>query len=135
MKIKCEFCSNIFDMSRESISAINQFIHAEKDFCKISCTKCKMDFLYEIKIHSPNIPPPKYRCPSEACSGWLNWVDELWGCGHCGENWSDVELINAISSIIYKHPHRSRCYTQESFGFLPLDKEPEDYEEIVSKES
>lgn len=82
-----------------------------------------------------------FRCPETACIGWVSWVededDSFWGCGECGSVWTESDELNeAIDESIEKHAYRKKCYRKTKGGWkpLPLEKEPEDYEELVELE-
>lgn len=84
---------------------------------------------------------PTFRCPESTCIGWVSLVEDadetFWGCGECGTVWSDRdELHEAIEAAIEKHPYRKNCYRKTRTGWnpVPLDKEPEDYEDLVEQE-
>ena len=81
------------------------------------------------------------RCPEQGCIGWAMYVDQddepFWGCGECGNVWSDrVELDNAISESIKTYPYRRKVYQQRKglWDPVPFEKEPEDYEDLVEAE-
>jgi Zn-finger nucleic acid-binding protein len=81
------------------------------------------------------------RCPEEACTGWVSEVDDgdehFWGCGECGNVWYErAELDEAIAEIIVRFPYRKKVYRQSNGNWqpVPLDDEPEDYEELVEEE-
>lgn len=82
-----------------------------------------------------------FRCPESTCIGWVSQVEDddetFWGCGECGTVWSDSdELSEAIDGAIEKHPYRKKCYrkTRSKWNPVPLDKQPDDYEELVEQE-
>ena len=81
------------------------------------------------------------RCPEQACTGWVCWIDDgdekFWGCGECGNVWPTRDELNAaITSAIEAHPYRAKCYVKTADGGdpVPLDAEPEEYEELVEEE-
>lgn len=81
------------------------------------------------------------RCPEVCCTGWVSEVDDgdehFWGCGECGNVWYDRgELDEAIGDIVSQFPYRKKVYRKSkgSWQPVPLDDEPEDYEELVEEE-
>jgi hypothetical protein len=82
------------------------------------------------------------RCPEVTCTGWVSEVDDgdehFWGCGECGTVWSERdELDDSIREAVKKYPYRKKCYRKsgDTWKPVPLDKEPDDYEQRVEQES
>lgn len=81
------------------------------------------------------------RCPEIGCTGWISEVDDgdehFWGCGECGNAWYERgELDEAIGNIISQFAYRKKVYRKSkgSWQPMPLEKEPENYEELVEAE-
>ncbi len=81
------------------------------------------------------------RCPEQACTGWISWVEDpdgaFWGCGECGTVWyQQSELNEAIDVAIAAYPYRKKVYKKSRDGWtgIPPKREPKDYEELVEAE-
>lgn len=74
------------------------------------------------------------RCPKQGCYGWVNFVDDFYGCGQCGNVWfSSDELKSDIEWIIQKYEYRKNCYSLDNV-LVALDNEPKNYTELVENE-
>ena len=63
--------------------------------------------------------------------------EHFWGCGECGNVWYErEELDEAIGEITSRFAYRKKVYRQQKgiWHPVPLDDEPEDYEERVEEE-
>lgn len=74
------------------------------------------------------------RCPIKGCYGWVNFVDNFYGCGHCGNVWFDKShLLKDIRSIIKNYEYRKYSYDENNL-FVHSNKEVKDYVLLVSNE-
>lgn len=74
------------------------------------------------------------RCPNKNCYGWVNYVDDFYGCGHCGNVWFDKnQLLKDIKSIIEKYEYRKYSYIENNL-LVHSDNEVKNYESLVIDE-
>lgn len=76
------------------------------------------------------------RCPKKRCCGFVNQVDDFYGCGQCGNVWfSANDLKQDIELILQKYEHRKYCYQLDNMLLArPADDEPKNYEMLVENE-
>jgi hypothetical protein len=97
----------------------------------------KKNFFHSSNFEKPMNETP-LRCPE---IGWVSEIDDgdehFWGCGECGNVWYErSELDEAIDDIVSQFPYRKKVYRKSKGTWqpVPLEKEPEDYEELVEAE-
>lgn len=92
-----------------------------------------------VGIESEVYPVPiRLRCPIETCAGYVVGDSvNTWCCEECGYEWDEREELNeAVSEIIDKYAHRQACYVKngDNWDPVPVDQEPEDYQDLVEGE-
>lgn len=145
MNITCDQCKETFTASGEQISFISDSRKKGMRFIMLECLSCYKGF--SLNPLTMTVPVPEkttdedlLRCPCDSCYGLISYVEDqkpFWGCGECGSVWfTQSDLFEAIEASIKKHPYRAKVYKKKGNNFMPvpLENEPENYEETVARE-
>lgn len=145
MNITCDQCKETFTASPDQISFISDSQKKGMRFIMLECLSCYSNFsldplTMELPVPQKTTNEDHLRCPCDSCYGLISYIDNpkpFWGCGECGTVWfAKADLSDAIAKSIEKHPYRAKVYRKKGNNFLPvpLNNEPENYEETVSNE-
>ncbi|MDN5395687.1 MAG: hypothetical protein L0G39_16100 [Chryseobacterium sp.] len=145
MNITCDQCKETFTASPDQMAFISDSQKKGMRFIMLECLSCYSSFSLNPMTMEQPIPKKKadedgLRCPCNSCYGLLSYVDDskpFWGCGECGTVWfSKADLFQSITNSIEKYPYRAKVYTKKGNNFhpVPLENEPENYEDVVAQE-
>jgi len=145
MNITCDQCKETFAASQEQISFVLDSQKKGMQFIMLECLSCFRGFsLNPLTMDTPTLQKTMdedhLRCPCDSCHGLISYVEDrkpFWGCGECGSVWlTKAVLFEAIADSIKKHPYRAKVYKKKGNNFVPvpLEDEPENYEETVARE-
>jgi len=145
MNITCDHCHQTFTASGEQTSFILGSQKKGMQFIMLECPSCYSGFSLNPQTMDQPLPQKAkdedhLRCPENSCYGLISYVEDekpFWGCGECGTVWfTQQDLFEAIEHSIEKYPYRAEVYTKKGniFFAVPLENEPNNYEETVAKE-
>lgn len=145
MNLLCDRCKKKFIASEEQEKFISDSRSKGMKFIMIKCPHCSMSYPFNpisSNISSPTEQPvgDGLRCPKEACSGIVSYIDDapsFWGCGECGNVWfKKDDLYSDIKRIINKYPYRGCAYKIIDDEYFPVAGEdiPASYDEQIKSE-
>ena len=137
MKVKCSRCESIIELTDSQSSFINECISNDMSFCMIQCNKCGVDFAYDINDTADEFELI-WRTPILGSHGYVSFINDdepFYGCSETGAIWkSKKSFFKDIEKSIEKYPHRKLFYKFHEEEWLPVDKEPENIEELIDSE-
>lgn len=142
MKLTCKNCNKEYELSQEDESFIQKAKRNNMTFAILNCKLCGSSFpINPQHIEKPFIKDEVenqfLRCPTQGCYGFVVKINDIYGCGECGNVWNNMhEVYTDISKIIKKYPYRKNVYIQDNNAYTPVDddKEPDNYEDLVRQE-
>jgi hypothetical protein len=140
--LKCTQCTKEFVPTKEQQNFILSAKEKGMKFIMIKCPNCAKSFPFNpILLGEYNPENKAIQCPVPRCVGFVSFINDekknFYGCGECGSIWYDKKNLNKeIKVIIEKYSYRTNVYSinNEAIEPVPLDQEPKDYENWVSKE-
>ena len=99
-------CHEAFKPSAEQAKFIAESAAKGMAFIMLECPACGRSSPFNPLASDGAVetkPELTLPCPTRACDGWVSQVDDFWGCGECGNVWSDRAALNqAIAAAARK---------------------------------
>lgn len=143
MKTKCGNCNSAINLTDEQESDIREMASLGGNFYTLICPTChKHTTVYPLNIMGIDTPNQEIKdcrifyCPTIGCTGFVsyyedsNGTDDVYECSSCGVVWENKqELLDNISDIIKKYPHRKSVYikTKDGWNSIPIGSDPVSY--------
>ena len=142
MKQTCNNCNKKYELSQEDELFIQEAKRSNMTFAMLNCKLCGSSFPInpqniEKSLIKDDVENQFLRCPTQGCYGFVVKINDIYGCGECGNVWNNMyEVYTDISQIIKKFPYRKNVYIQDNNTYAPVDddKEPDNYEDLVRQE-
>lgn len=143
LELSCPHCGHHGTPTGAAADLLARVRRGDMRLAMVECPACRRSVGVRAPDTSPE-PPPTWRCPSQACAGWVCDIadvvdqgDDPLGCGECGETWADeATLLAAVRAISARFAHRQAVYRVSTTRVqpVPAEQQPGDYAAQVASE-
>ena len=126
MKLTCKNCNKEYELSQEDESFIQKAKRNNMTFAILNCKLCGSSFpINPQHIEKPFIKDEVenqfLRCPTQGCYGFVVKINDIYGCGECGNVWNNMHEVYTNISKIIKNTHIEKMYIYKiTMRTLPL---------------
>lgn len=143
--LSCPHCGHIGTPTGSAAELLARVRRGDMRLAMVECPACRRS----VGVQAPAAPSsaaaqPTWRCPSQACAGWVCDIadvvargDDPLGCGECGCTWADeAALLADIRAITQRFAHRKSVYrvSKTRVHPVPAEQQPGDYDAQVEEE-